>query len=115
MARYIFHHLGSRPFITPDLPSKDAVENWAQARFDYDDQSFWADISELEDLPLPIAFGDPELDWPVRRELNGEDWYAGPIEVLDTASSVEPKGPLTHCACSGLGVGLSCPNHPDDV
>lgn len=86
MARYFFIHLGARPVVTPDLPSTDAVEAWARALHGYDGEAAWTDIPEDEWAawrPLPGAWGDVALDWPVRRTLLDEDWYAGPIEVLE--------------------------------
>jgi hypothetical protein len=86
--RVLFFHLGTMPSVSPDLPDTDAIEAWAQRMYGYrmdEDAEGWRSIS-VEDWeecpPLPGSSGDTDLDWPIRRTLCDEDWYAGPIEVL---------------------------------
>lgn len=87
MARYIFMHLGQKPVVTPDFATLPEVEAWAQATYGYGTDEKWKDITDWRDNdypPLPTSTGDVDFDWPVKRTLCDEDWYVGPIEVLES-------------------------------
>ncbi len=124
MARYIFFHIGARPVVTPDLPSTDAVESWARGRYLYDEGAAWTDIPEAdwEAAPgLPGTWGDVTLDWPVRRTLLKEDWYAGPIEVIPNgrvvwvSASHPDYGPvLPHIQAARKAVPDDAPSSVED-
>ena len=86
MAHYLFSHCGTRPVITPDFSSTQAVEIWAQNEFAYGTHEVWRDIAVDEPLTVAICevlgfSGNPNVDFPIRRTLCDEDWYVGPIEV----------------------------------